>query len=199
MQTRDNFGSNIGVNKVFGKLEMFSKDIQLPITSDETNERDGSVRNVIDLWEAKFRRRQNWGIPSLLNDLERSLAFKIAIPMVLIMKELEVLGLGSELAITPKPLSSKEPAVVGIIKALDSPITPRFPYGDENNLDSQRKAEPEDDAEGTRVAVASTKTELVVDLKEVWNSHGSPTTNQSHGYGLVVFSSLRVDKDAMTV
>jgi len=119
--------------------------------------------------------------------------------MVLVMKELKVLGLGSELAITPKPLSSKEPAVIGIIKALHSPITPRLPYGDENNLDSQRKAEPEDDAEGTRVAVASTKTELVVDLKEVWDSHGSPTTNQSHGYGLVVFSSLRVDKDAMTV
>lgn len=199
MQTRDNFGSNIGVNEVFGKLEMFSKDVQLPITSDETDERDGPVRDVIDLWEAKFRRRQNWGIPSLLNDLERSLAFKIAIPMVLVMKEFKVLGLGSELAITPKPLSSKEPAVVGIIKALHSPITPRLPYGDENNLDSQRKAEPENNAEGTRVAVASTKAELVVDLKEVWDSHGSPTTHQSQGYGLVVFSSLRVDKDAVTV
>jgi hypothetical protein len=190
---------NIGVNKVFGKLEMFSKDIQLLITSDEPNERDGSVRNVIDLWEAKFRGRQNGDIPSLLNDLERSLAFKITIPMVLVMKELKVLGLGSELAITPKPLSSEEPTVVGIIKALHSPITPRLPDGDENNLDSQRKAEPEDDTEGTRVAVASTKTELVVDLEEVWNSHSSPTTKQSHGYGLVVFSSLRVDKDAMTV
>ena len=199
MQTRDNFGSNIGVNEVFGKLEMFSKDVQLPITSDETDERDGSVRDVIDLWEAKFRRRQNWGIPSLLNDLERSLAFKIAIPMVLVMKEFKVLGLGSELAITPKPLSSKEPAVVGIIKALHSHIPPRLPYGDENNLDSQRKAESENNAEGTRVAVASTKAELVVDLKEVWDSHGSPTTHQSQGYGLVVFSSLRVDKDAVTV
>lgn len=199
MQARDNFSLNIGVNKVFGKLEMFSKDIQLLITSDEPNERDGSVRNVIDLWEAKFRGRQNGDIPSLLNDLERSLAFKITIPMVLVMKELKVLGLGSELAITPKPLSSEEPTVVGIIKALHSPITPRLPDGDENNLDSQRKAEPEDDTEGTRVAVASTKTELVVDLEEVWNSHSSPTTKQSHGYGLVVFSSLRVDKDAMTV
>lgn len=178
---------------------MFSKDIQLPITSDETDERDGPLRNVIDGRQMKFRRRQNWGIPSFLDDLERSLAFKIAIPMVLVMKELKVLGLGSELAITPKPLSSKEPAVVGIIEALHSPITPRLPYGDENDLDSQRKAEPEDNAEGTRVAVASTKTELVVDLKEVWDSHGSPTTHQPHGHGLVVFSSLRVDKDPMTV
>jgi hypothetical protein len=68
--------------------------------------------------------------------LERSFAFKIAIPMVLIMKEFKVLGLGSELAITPKPLSSKEPPVIGIIKALHSSITPRFPYGDKNYLDS---------------------------------------------------------------
>jgi len=134
-----------------------------------------------------------------VNDLERSLAFKIAIPMVLVMKELKVLRLGSELAITPKPLSPKEPPVVGIIKALHSSITPRLSDRDENDLDPQRKAEPEDDAKGTRVAVASTKTELVVDLKEVWDSHGSPTTHQPHGHGLVVFPSLRVDKDAMTV
>jgi hypothetical protein len=199
MQTRNNFGSNVGVNKAFGKLKMFSKYIQLTITSDETDERDGPIRNIIDRWQTKFRRRQNWRIPSLLDDLERSFAFKIAISMVLVMKELKVLGLGSELAITPKPLSPKEPAVVSIIKALHSPITPRLPYGDEHNLDPQRKAEPEDDTKGTRVAVASTKTELVVDLKEIWDSHGSPTTNQSQSHGLVVFSSLRVDKDAMTV
>jgi hypothetical protein len=178
MQTCNNFGSNIGTNKVFGKLEMFSKDIQLPIISNEANERDSSIRNVIERWQAKFRRRENRGIASLVNNLERSLAFKIAIPMVLVMKELKVLGLGSELTITPKPLPSKEPSVVGIIEALHSSITPRFPYGDENDLDPQRKAEPEDDAKGTRVAVASTKTELVVDLKEVWDSHGSPTTHQ---------------------
>ena len=177
MQTRDNFGSNVGINEVFRKLEMFSKDIQLPITSDETNERDGSVRNVIDLWEAKFRRRQNWGVPSFLNDLKSSLTFKIAIPMVLVMKEFKVLGLGSELAITPEPLPSKEAPMVGIIKTLHRSITPRFSYGDEDNLDTQRKAEPEDDAERARVAVASPKAELVVDLEKIWDTHRLPTTD----------------------
>ena len=119
--------------------------------------------------------------------------------MVLVMKELKVLGLGPELAITPEPLPSKEAPMVGIIKTLHSSITPRFSYGDEDYLDPQRKAEPEDDAKGTRVAVASPKAELVVDLEKVRDAHRLPTTDQSQGHRLIVFSSLGVDKDTMTV
>jgi len=57
MQSGDDFSSDITINKIFRKLEMFSKDIQLPITSDETDERDGSVRNIINPRQTKFRRR----------------------------------------------------------------------------------------------------------------------------------------------
>ncbi len=87
--------------------------------------------------------------------------------------------MGSELAITPKPLSSKEPAVVGIIKALHDAIAPRFSDRDEDHLDSQQQTEPEDNAKGARVTIASTKTEFVVDLKKVGDSHGFPATNEA--------------------
>jgi hypothetical protein len=119
--------------------------------------------------------------------------------MVLVVKELKVFGLRSELAITPKPLPSKESPIVGIIEALHNAITPRFSDRDKDHFDAQRKAESEDDTKGARVTIASTKTEFVVDLKEIGDTHHLPTTEQTQGHGLVVFSSLGVDKDAMTV
>jgi hypothetical protein len=52
------------------------------------------------------------------------------------MMELEIPGLGSEVTITPKPLDSKETPVIGVIKAFDRSITPRFSNRDEDGLDS---------------------------------------------------------------
>jgi hypothetical protein len=116
-----------------------------------------------------------------------------------VVKELKVFGLGSELTIATKPLPSKESPVVGVIEALHNAITPRFSDGDEDYLDAQREAKLEDDAKGARVTIASTETEFVVDLKEVRDAHSLPTADQSQSHGLVVFSSLGIDKDAMTV
>ena len=137
MQTSNDFSSGISIDKGFRKFKMFSKDIQLLVTSDEPNERDGSFRNIIDLRQTKFWRRQDWNISSFLDDLEGGLAFKTAIPMVLIVEELKVLGLGSEMTIAPKPLPSEEPLIVGIIEALHDTIAPRFSYRDEDYLDPQ--------------------------------------------------------------
>lgn len=119
--------------------------------------------------------------------------------MVSIVEELEVLGLGSEVTIAPKPLGSEESPVVGIIKVLHSSVTPRFSYRDEDHFDPQKQTEFEDNAKGTGVAIAPPKTELVVDLKEVGDSHGLPTVDQAQSHGLVVFSSLGMKKDAMAV
>ena len=48
MQTGNDFSSDVTVNKVLGKLEMLSKDVQVPIASEKTDEGDGSVRDIID-------------------------------------------------------------------------------------------------------------------------------------------------------
>jgi hypothetical protein len=130
MQARNNFGSDVSVNKGFRKLKMFPKDIQLPITPDEPDERDGSIWNIADRRQTKFYAR--------FSDRMKT-------------------------------------------------------------TDAQRKAQSEDDAKRARVTIASTKTELVVDLEEVWDPNSLPTADQSQGHGLVVFSSLGIDKDAMTV
>ena len=118
--------------------------------------------------------------------------------MVLVMKELKILGLGSELAITPKPLPSKKLSIVGVIEAFHDSITPRFSYRDEDNLDTHHQAESQNDAKGTRVAIASTETEFVVELEKVWNTHRLPAAEQTQRYGLVVFPSLGGEKDSVT-
>jgi hypothetical protein len=53
------------------------------------------------------------------------------------MKELEVLRLGSELAITPEPLGAEKSAVVGIIEAFNVSIAPGFSDGNEDHFDPQ--------------------------------------------------------------
>jgi len=199
MQTRDNFSPDISVDEGFRKFEMFCKDIQFLVTSDEANKRDRSIRNIIDLRQTEFGRRQDRAIPSLLNDLERSFAFKAAISMALVMKEFKILGLGSELEIIPKPLPSKEPPVVSIIEALDNSITPRFSNGGKDYFDPQQQTESENNAKGTGVTIASPKTEFVVDLEEVRDPHGLPAADQAQSHGLVVFSSLGMEKDSVTV
>lgn len=119
--------------------------------------------------------------------------------MVPIVEEHKVPGLRSELAIATKPLPSKESPVVSIIETLHDSIAPRFSNRDEDHLDAQRKAKPEDDTKRARVTITSMKTEFVVDLKEVQDPDSLPRADQSQGRGLVVFCSLGVDKDAMTV
>jgi hypothetical protein len=117
--------------------------------------------------------------------------------MMPIMEEFKVLGLGSEVTIGTKPLPSKESPIIGIIEAFHDSITPRFSYGDEDNLYTHHQAESQNDAKGTRVTIASTEAEFVVDLEKVWNTHGLPAAEQAQRYGLVVFPPLGIEKDSV--
>ena len=119
--------------------------------------------------------------------------------MVLVVKELKVLGLGSQVTIAAKPLPSEKSLIVAIIEALHDSITPRFSYRDKDHFDPQKQTESEDEAKGTRVTIASPKAEFVVDLKEVWNPHSPPAADQAQGHGLIVFGSLGMEKDTVAV
>jgi hypothetical protein len=119
--------------------------------------------------------------------------------MIPVVEELKVLGLRSEMSVTPKPLSPKESSIVGIIKAFHNSITPRFSYRDEDNFYPHQQAEPEDEAKGSGITITSPKTESVVDLEKVWDSHGSPAADQAQSHGVVVFLSLWMEKDPVAV
>lgn len=69
MKTGNNFSSNISVDKGLRKLKMFSKDIEFSIASDETDKRDGSIRDVIDFGQGKLWGRKDGSISLIMNKL----------------------------------------------------------------------------------------------------------------------------------
>lgn len=178
---------------------MLSEDIQLSITSDKANKRDGSLWDVGNLWQSELWRWESREITLLLDELERGFPFEEAVTMIPVVEELKVLGLRSEMSVTPKPLGPKESSIIGIIEAFHNSITPRFSYRDKDHFDAQKQTESEDEAKGTRVTIASPEAEFVVDLEEIWNSHSPPAADQAQGHSLVVFGSLGMEKDAVTV
>jgi hypothetical protein len=119
--------------------------------------------------------------------------------VVSIVEEFKVFRLGFEMAIVAKPLSPEEFSIIGVVEAFDSAITPRFSDRDEDYLYPQQQTQFDDDAKGTGVPIASPETEFVVDLKKVGDSHSLPTTGQAQSNGLVVFPSLGMEEDPVTV
>ena len=69
MQPSNDFSSHISIDKSLRKLKMFSEDIKFSITPDKADERDRSVRNVVDTWQCESWRWQDWGIGILSNHL----------------------------------------------------------------------------------------------------------------------------------
>jgi hypothetical protein len=179
VQSGNDFSSNISIDKGLRELKMLSKDIQLSITSDEANKRDGSLGDIGNLWQSEFWWWENRKITLLLDELERGLPFKEAVTMIAVMEELKILGLRSEMSVTPKPLGPKESSIIGIIEAFHNSITPGFSYRDENNFDPHQQTESEDEAKGSGITIASPKTELVVHLEKVWDPHGPPAADQT--------------------
>jgi hypothetical protein len=102
-----------------------------------------------------------------LNDFMRCLPIGVAVLLMHVMMELEIPGLGSEVAVTPKPLDSKEQAIIGLIKAFDRSITSGFSNRDKDGFDFQGETKSEYDSEGSRVTVVPTESQLVVQLEKI--------------------------------
>jgi hypothetical protein len=177
MQSGNDFSSNIRIDKGLRELKMLSEDIQLPITSDEANKRDGSLWDIGNLWQSELWRWENREIILFLDELGRGLPFEEAVTMILVVEELKVRGLRSKMSVTSKPLGPKESSIIGIIEAFHNSITPRFSYRDKDNFDPHQQTESEDEAKGSRITIASPKAEPIVDLEKVWDPHGLPTAD----------------------
>jgi hypothetical protein len=135
----------------------------------------------------------------LSDNFKRCFSLEVAVAVIPVMMELEIPGLGSEVTVAPKPLDSKETLVIGVIKAFDRSITPRFSNRDEDGLDPQRETESENNPKGAGVAIAPAESQLVVELHNVGHPHGLPASEQSLGNSLVVLGSLGMKKDPMAV
>lgn len=69
MQTRNDFSSDISIDKGLRKLKMFSKDIQSSITSDEADKGDCSLWNVVKVRQCEFGGWKHWAIAGFLDEL----------------------------------------------------------------------------------------------------------------------------------
>jgi len=136
MYSGHDLSPDIGVHKFFGNFKAFSKNIQLPIAPDKADKGNGSLGDVIQVRKLEFRRRRNRNKPFLLDPLERGLSLKTAVAVVFIVEKLKVLCLGAKISITPKPLGTKEAAVIGIIEALHGSIPPGLSAGDKDDFDA---------------------------------------------------------------
>lgn len=56
--------------------------------------------------------------------------------MILVMKPLKKLALPLESCVASKPLSAKEPVIIGIIKTFHGPVSPGLSNRDEDRLDA---------------------------------------------------------------
>ncbi len=119
--------------------------------------------------------------------------------MMQVMIEFEIPGLGSEVAVTPEPLSSEETTVIGVIKTFDRSITPRFSDRDKDGFDAQKETESENHSKRPRVTVAPSENQLVVELEKIGHSQSLPASDQPLGDSLIALGSLRMKRDAMTV
>ena len=70
-----------------------------------------------------------------MDDLQGGFPLEATVAVVLIVKELEVLRLGSEVTIAAEPLGAKKSAFVGVIESFHRSIAPRFSEGNENRFD----------------------------------------------------------------
>ena len=199
MQGSDDSGPDVGVNEVPWDFKMLSENIQDSVTSNESNKGD------VTIWDSRELRYFKPGgqycrFKLLLpDDFKRRLSFEVAVAVVPVMMELEIPGLRSEVTVTPKPLDSKETLVIGVIKAFDRPITPRFSNGDEDDLDPQRETKSENHPKGARIAIAPAESQFVVELEKIGHPHGLTASDQALGNGLVVLAALGMKKDAMAV
>jgi len=84
MQVGNDFSADIRINKGLGNGKMFSEDIELPVAADETNERNGSIRDDrADLGYLVPGRWKDRPETIFLDDLEGRFPLETTIPVVL--------------------------------------------------------------------------------------------------------------------
>ena len=69
MQIGDNFSSYISIDESLRKFKMFSEDIKFAITPDKADERDRSIRNVVNVRQCELGRGKDWNEAILLDQL----------------------------------------------------------------------------------------------------------------------------------
>ena len=113
------------------------------------------------------------------------------------MNSLKMLALPFKCPIAGKPLPSEKLFVVGVVKAFDDAVSPRFPDGDKHRGDAIMQAQPDHQSGRAWMPIAASEHEAVVQLKEIRHPDSLPAAQKAGGDLLVGLASLRLDVDLM--
>lgn len=188
---------HIGVDYVFWYCKFFAKDIKLSITADEPNKGNGAVRDIVEFRHLGVWPQRHRHIIVVLDNLHGCLALKATVSMISVVEALKILALPFEGSIAWEPLPSKEFIVIGIVKVLNNPIAPGFSNGNKHRLNPVEKTQPYHQAKGAGIAVASPKTQFIVELKKIRHPHALPASHQAASDVTVIFASLSLKVNPM--
>jgi len=195
MLARRDDGLHIGVGKVLGHDELFPKDMQGLIAADETYEQDPAIRDDGDGRNLGVRPQYQGGEIMLLDELGGGLALEAAVPVVPVVKTLEVLCLPFQRGVRGEPLPPEELAVIGVVEVLHDPVPPRLADGDEDRGNAVVEAHTQDDPQGPGMAVTPPEAQFVIELQECRDTHGLPAPHEACRHVQILFRSLGFDID----
>ncbi len=113
---------------------------------------------------------------------------QFGIAMMLVVESLKGARFLAQMGRAGKSLSTKEALVVGVIEPFDDAITPRFSFGDKDDLDTSVEAEANHQAEAARVSVGASEGELVINLQKPRHTKALPLSKKSLADGLCLLS-----------
>ena len=118
---------------------------------------------------------------------------------MLVMKPLKTLTLPFQHRITCKPLAPEKLLVICIVEFFNYAVTPGFTKRNKNGLNAKVKAKANNQTWRPGVAVTSSKTEFIVELKKVRQPDRFPASEQTAGNLSIVFGSLWFNVNLMAI
>src|SRR5215831_3215163 len=165
---------------VLRQAELFTKDVEGGVTSDEANQ---VVTPPLRLGQWPPRGVCRTGKPhrlvALLQRRQWGLSFKLAIAVHRIMLLLKNQRLPAEIRFILHDDLSQEPRLILVIEFLNNAVAPRLCHGNKPSLDTIEQAKPYQVTHATRVSATSIEDRFVINLHVTGYSQTAPAKPDS--------------------
>jgi len=131
-------------------------------------------------------------------DSPRCSLSEFCVAMIVVMEVLELGKVTSKMLQATEPLLTEEELIVDVVEPFDDTVTPGFSFGDKEHLHTQLQAGSDQQAETPRIAIRSSKRELVVQLEVVGQSQTTPGGKKCLYDGLITLGRDRFQRHGIT-
>lgn len=197
MVTGYNNSFHIGVNKLPGDREFFSENVQGSVGADEAYKYHAARGNSAERRDLGIG-SQHQGFEVMIGyGLVRRLPIQTAVPVMPVVKTLEMFCLLLQGCVTHEELPAKELSVIRVVESFHYPVAPGFANRDEYRSDAVVQTDAQYNPQGPRIAVAAPEAKFVVDLKKQGDAHRLPAPHKACCHVMIFLCSLGLDIDAM--